>query len=68
MDTKYIAALRAGAGPSELALTGVTSPCLGGVRPATRLAQQHPAAHEKLSRQPGFIAFQLIKSPARSLA
>ncbi|MFJ5546748.1 class I SAM-dependent methyltransferase [Streptomyces sp. NPDC093225] len=37
-------------------------------RPAASMRHQHPAAYEKLSLQPGFIAFQLIQPPARSLA
>ncbi|MFB6558907.1 hypothetical protein ACFCYH_08430 [Streptomyces sp. NPDC056400] len=37
-------------------------------RPAASTPHQRPATYEKLNRQPGFIAFQLIKTPARPFA
>lgn len=53
---------------TEFSAAGLTIDRLVEHRPAASMPHQHPAAYEKLSRQPGFIAFQLIKSPARHLA
>ncbi|MGW7027218.1 hypothetical protein ACWGFX_08555 [Streptomyces xanthophaeus] len=45
----------------EFTATGLTAERLVAHRSAASMARTHPAEHEKLGHEPGFIAFELRK-------